>query len=410
MDFNCTKEEMTRTQLDPDNLYSKLKEANGSFNDMEEIIDPFNPGVCLSSTNENGMALLHLFCDDGWSEECQFLIDKGFKHNIPFGGLLVKGFDDETPMELLARDDNSLIELIRYTLKHFPNFYSSPTFCSALLLEMLLHLEFNSEQTGHFINIIRETPHSLQADEDRSSLLHRYCKCVIGEPDHEVIRLLVTEGEKLGSLPHGGLSLVDTEDGSTPLRKLLQPLMGDDFGERSWRTIDLCVRHAGIAVVAADFLTTIPTEMMCLSTYHLARVDFLLQRYTHLMQNVSHENDFFILFEAFKKLCHLGFDGRQYHSYFAEVYQLCFTRYLSVPLDQLSFNGENIFYHAVSSGLPWPGLQFITKDSTKAISERRNRHELPASLFAASIGNDINTTYELLQRDSGLFDSVARID
>jgi hypothetical protein len=400
---------MSDPLIGPDDFHFKLKEAHGSFKRMQEILATFSKACvknCLCATNDDGMTVLHLCCEDGWSRECQFLLNQYIEHDIPLGGLLIQDtYNDETPMQLLARDDESLIELIRYTLKNFPHFLTSPIFSSALLLEMLLNLEFTNNQYYHITDIIRVSPKSLESQGyyGSSSLIHRYCKSVIGNPEYEKIQILVIEGQKLGTLPHGGLSLPDA-DGSTPLSKLLQPLMNADFGETSWRTIDFCVRHSGIAVVAADFLTSLPTKLMVLSTAHLHRVDFLLNRYKHLMQNLSHDTDFTILFEAYKKLCLLPFYGRQIHSYFAEVYQLCFTRYVSLPVNQITVHGgEHILYHAIACGLPWHGLQFMA-NSFEATPQKRKRYQLPPSLYSASIGHDLNTTYELIQRDVGLFD------
>jgi len=231
------------------------------------------------------------------------------------------------------------------------------------------------------------------------------------------------EGMKLHStnpslLPHGGLSVVDARDGTTPMCKLLQPLMGigSQWRFSSWLMVDLCVQHAGIATVVSDFLTSFPQQHTCLSLTHLQKVDEMLRRYRHLISDLTNE-EYYILFQAYEKLCHFGLQfpdagtaGGCHGAYFAQVYEMCFQKYNNITLDQITFcqGGEtnNIFIHAIECGLPWLGLQYMVRDSQKVISERRNVYSLPASLFAASVGKDLDTVYELLQRGSGLFESA----
>ena len=95
-------------------------------------------------------------------------------------------------------------------------------------------------------------------------------------------------------------------------------------------------------------------------------------------------------------------------------------------------NGKAILFRAIECGLPWLGLQYIIRDTRNkgnALDDQRERHRqqeqkrndaddagvsvaadtrllLPTSLFAASVGKDLDTIYELLLRGGGcgLFD------
>ena len=413
-----------------DDIFTLLTEQNGDLRLMKDVIfteqkklQPPDKKALLSRMNEDGMTILHLFCEEGWSEECKFIIGEGMQCGIEFGGLLERDpFDFVTPIELLARDYESLVQLFGHVGEYVPHFLSSARFCSALVLEVFVNVDFDEIPADLDLletaeNMIRKNPETLEIDGEGKSLLHRYCLTVIGPPDYNVLKVLVEQGSKSEKLRHGGLSLEEgsyLKDVETPIGLILQPLLkgqgtgSSSFNDNFHKIIDLCVHYAGIAVVAADFIKFFPIKMTLLMPMHQSRANTLLKKYEHLLQKITNEDDLYLFYEAYESICHLPFGKRDVYPYYSELYQLCFGRYLAITADRITIKGNNLFFHAVTRRLPWKGLQFIAKDSNRVILERRNQDHLPASLFAAINGNNVDTIYQLLRRDIGLFDQCVQ--
>jgi len=396
------------------NLYSLLIESKGiDFSKADELIQQ-NPYVLFKA--DRGMTTLHLLCEEGWSMACAYLIFHSLRYGVHCGGLLDKDADGSTPLEMLARDGESMNNLCSFIAASCPLLFDSANFTSAIILEAILHNDHNDPCMVRIVNVIREHPAALEADENenRASLLDRYCAGVIGAPDPHIMGMLIQEGIMIDSLPNGGLTLKDSS-GMTPLSHILRTLFRDDGNGHGhgglWDCVDTCVRLVGIAVVAAEFIVSFPTTMNILSMMHLSRVALLQDRYTDALDALSGDARF-LLYEAFEKVCLLPFSMDENKAYYSELYRLCFRGHLPAGAGGITITlggtTTSLFYFAAGRGLPWSrGLKFIAEANKKAILRKDREYGLPASLFAANVGQDIDTIYELLRRDIGLFDGRA---
>lgn len=371
----------------------------------------------LSSTNCDDFSILHLLAERGWTDAFLVVLWLCHCHQVPncFGLLQETDYGGVTPVQLLAYDNESMDQFCNYVHESFPEWFERGDFSSAVVLEQMLFCNDGSEAfLMHTRNFIQRYPHSLDPfmdngqDRQHSSLLHRYCEGSIGSLDPNILAILVEEGMKRPCLWNGGLTVANGMR-ETPLYIFLRNLLRKPSDEKivagfSWGSVDTCVNIVGAAAVLAGWISCVPMRFCSIGMYHLDSVRVLIDRYKSLLECLS-PLDLLHLYGAFEQVCTLPFHGRREATYYKTLYEVC---QLGVGKTEfLTHDSENIFYAAIRRNLDWSrGLKYMAKDSAKAISERTNRYDLPAPLFAAAVNAQLDTIYELFLGDSGLFENV----
>jgi hypothetical protein len=141
-----------------------------------------------------------------------------------------------------------------------------------------------------------------------------------------------------------------------------------------------------------------------IGTSQLDTCKVISERYQHFFEHLSND-DLLQLYEAFAAVCSLPFCGKLDSLYYGRLFEACA---LKGQMHRINCDNENILYTAIRDNLDWwKGLRYIYQESGEAIMEKSNDYELPAPLFAATVGSNVDTIYELFRGDVGqLFGGV----
>ena len=418
----------------------------------------------LRDTDEFGMTILHLVAErQGMSNAFKAVLEVYQNFNVKnCCGLLRRTKQGETPIQLLAYDEESFYNFFEHVEVRFPQLLQKRDFVSEVFLNLLLHFGENTDEFAiRLRDLLMKYPNALDpgtckvdeyssdndnptfsssssssssspasspimdhntteaavAREDISCssqvmkpLLHRYCEENIGGPDSKVLAVLLEEGKNRPALINGGLTYADLLAYS-PLHNILQShllrkcvdtsVAVEGKSEENWDCVDVCVRCVGPVPVYCASVIFFPMKFMTIGISQLeSSCNFIVERYNHLLQQISND-DLFHLYKTFAAPCSLPFCGKLDALYYKRLFEVCF---LEGQMHRINFNNENILYIAIRDNLDWwKGLQFIFKESGKAIADRSNEFELPAPLFAAAVGSNLDTIYELFRGDVGLF-------
>lgn len=412
----------------------------------------------LRDTDEFGMTLLHLVAErHGMSNAFKAVLEVYQNFNVEnCFGLLRRTEQGETPIQFLAYDEESFYSFFEHVEVQCPQLLQKRDFVCEVFLNLLLHFGENTDEFAiclrdlltkypnaldpgtrkveeygsgnHTFSSSSSSPsasimdnHTTEAAEAvtredvscssrvMKSLLHRYCEENIGGPDSKVLAVLLEEGKNRPTLMNGGLTYADLLAYS-PLHNILQShllrkcvdISVEGKSEENWDCVDVCVSCVGVVPVYCASVIFFPMKFMTIGISQLeASCNFIIERYNHLLQNVSND-DLLHLYKTFAAPCNsLPFCGKLDALYYKRLFEVCF---LEGQMHRINFNNENILYIAIRDNLDWwKGLRFIFKESGKAIADRSNEFELPAPLFAAAVGSNLDTIYELFRGDVGLF-------
>ena len=411
----------------------------------------------LRDTDEFGMTLLHLVAEKhGMSYAFRAVLEVYQNFNVEnCFGLLRMTEQGDTPIQFLAYDEDSFYHFFDYVEAQCPELMQKRDFVCEVFLNLLLHFGENTDEFAidlrdlltrypnaldpgtctveesssvtHTVSSSSSSPSASSIMDNHTtervvihevvscssqvlkSLLHQYCSENIGGPDSKVLAVLLEEGKNRPTLINGGLTYADLFTYS-PLHNILQKhLLRKCFdksvegkSEENWDCVDTCVRCVGIVPVYCSSLIFFPMKFMTIGISQLeASCNFIVERYKHLLQDFSND-DLLHMYNTFAATCNsLRFCGKLDALYYKRLFEVCF---LKGQMHRINFNNENILYIAIRDNVDWwKGLQFIFKESGKAIADRSNEFELPAPLFAAAVGSNLDTIYELFRGDVGLF-------
>lgn len=414
--------------------------------------------AALHKIDDDGMTLLHLVAEEhgmGIAFKVVLEVHQIFRVEHCFG-LLRRNNHGETPIQFMAYDERSFNGFMELVMDRFPQLLQERGFASEVFLNWMLHFGENTDEFAiRLRNLLRKYPialdpklmmqrvettvseceasstsssssivgngsddgiqaaaalevqHRRQLDmEEQESkiLLHRYCDGNIGGPDAKILAVLIEEGKHRPALVNmnGGLTSADMRNCS-PLHKILQHQnIANSFGlpdTYDWDCVDTCVISIGFTPVYCAAITFFPMKFTTIGISQLETCKVISEKYKHYLPNLSN-SDLLQLYGAFVAVCSLPFCGKLDALYYKRLYEACFLKGQMHRIN--GDNNENILYIAIRDNLDWwRGLRYIYQESGEAIVEKSNNDELPAPLFAAAVGSNLGTIYELFRGDVG---------
>jgi hypothetical protein len=439
-------------------------EANSDPNYTSYLVKDLNSIIisgyqaALHMLDDDGMTLLHLVAEEhGMSTAFKVVLQvhQNFRVEHCFG-LLRRNKHGETPMQFMAYDEIGYNEFMEYIMDQFPHLLHNRDFASEVFLNLMLHFGENTDEFAHRLrDLLRKYPIALDPqlqtmktvmmecespssstssssivsndshdhdastqavaayahkvepsaeEQDSAILLHRYCDGNIGGPDAKILAVLIEEGKQRPALVNGGLTSADILNCS-PLHKILQCHIPNSLNiPDAWDCVDTCVARIGFTPVYCAAITFFPMKFTTIGTSQLDTCKVISERYQHFFEHLSND-DLLQLYEAFAAVCSLPFCGKLDSVYYGRLFEACA---LKGQMHRINCDNENILYTAIRDNLEWwKGLRYIYQESGEAIMEKSNDYELPAPLFAATVGSNVDTIYELFRGDVGqLFGGV----